>query len=63
LVFENNVIRDTRSGSQQTQSVGILVEDRVGPVQIGSNQIEAGKPIDDRRRSETQFGSQAQSTP
>jgi hypothetical protein len=63
LVFENNVIRDTRSGSQQTQSVGILVEDRVGPVQIGSNQIEAGKPVDDRRRSETQSGSQEQSTP
>jgi hypothetical protein len=57
LIFENNVIRDTRSGLQQTQSVGILVEDRVGPVQLGSNQIEAGKPVDDRRRSDTQSGS------
>ena len=54
LIFDNNVIRDTRSGPQQTQSVGILVEDRVGPVQLGSNQIEATKAIDDRRRSETQ---------
>jgi hypothetical protein len=54
LVFENNVIRDTRSGSQQTQSVGILVEERVGPFQIGSNQIEAGIAVDDRRRSETE---------
>jgi parallel beta-helix repeat protein len=50
LVFENNVIRDTRSGSQQTQSIGILVEDRVGPVQIGSNQIAAGTAVDDRRQ-------------
>jgi hypothetical protein len=57
LIFENNVIRDTRSGAQQTQSVGILVEDRVGPVRIGSNKIEAGTAADDRRRSETQSGS------
>jgi hypothetical protein len=57
LIFENNVIRDTRSGSQQTQSIGILVEDRVGPVEIGSNQIEAGTAIDDHRRRETQSGS------
>ena len=49
LVFEDNVIRDTRAGSQQTQTVGILVEDRVGPVRIGSNRIEAGTAIDDRR--------------
>jgi hypothetical protein len=52
LVFENNVIRDTRPSSQQTQSVGILVEPRVGPVTIGSNQIEAGTAIEDRRQSE-----------
>jgi hypothetical protein len=57
LVFENNVIRDTRPGPQQTQSIGILVEDHVGSVQIGSNQIEAGTTVDDRRRSETPPGS------
>jgi len=49
LVFEDNVIRDTRAGSRRTQTVGILVEDRVGPVQIGANRIEAGTAIDDRR--------------
>jgi Right handed beta helix region len=52
LVFLDNVIRDTRSGSQQTQSVGILVEDRVGQIQIGSNQIEAGLAVEDRRPSD-----------
>jgi len=56
LVFDDNVIRDTRSGPQQTQSIGILVEGRVGSVHLGSNQIEAGTAIDDRRRSETQSG-------
>ena len=42
LVFEGNVIRDTREGSGRTQTVGILVEDRVGPVEVGTNRIEAG---------------------
>jgi parallel beta-helix repeat protein len=49
LIFESNVIRDTREGTQRTQTVGILVEERVGPLQIGANQIEAGTPIDDHR--------------
>jgi hypothetical protein len=54
LIFKDNVIRDTRAGSQQTQTVGILVEDRVGAVQIGSNRIEAATVIDDRRRKDVQ---------
>jgi parallel beta-helix repeat protein len=49
LVFEDNVIRDTRAGSSQTQTIGIQVEDRVGPVKMGSNRIEASTGIDDRR--------------
>jgi hypothetical protein len=52
LIFEDNVIRDTRAGPEKTQTVGILVEDRVGPVQIKANRIEAGKAVDDRRRAE-----------
>ncbi len=51
LVFEGNVIRDTRSESDRTQTVGILVEEQVGPIQIGSNRIEAGTAVDDRRKS------------
>jgi nitrous oxidase accessory protein NosD len=50
LVFEGNVIRDTRAGTDRTQTVGIQVDDRVGPVKLGTNQIEAGTAVDDRRR-------------
>ena len=50
LVFEGNVIRDTREGTGRTQTVGILVEGRVGPVTLGSNRIEASPAVDDRRR-------------
>ncbi|MBY0396094.1 MAG: right-handed parallel beta-helix repeat-containing protein [Thermoleophilia bacterium] len=50
LVFEKNVVRDTRSDSP-TQTVGILIEDRVGPVEVGANEIEAPRPLEDRRPS------------
>ena len=50
LVFEGNVIRDTREGNGRTQTVGILVEGRVGPVTLGSNEIEASPAVEDRRR-------------
>ena len=49
LVFEDNLIRDTRSGSRQTQTIGILVESQVGAVSILTNRIEASTAIDDRR--------------
>ena len=56
LIFEDNVIRDTRAGSQRTQTVGILVEERVGPVKIGTNRIEASTVIDDRRHECAESG-------
>jgi hypothetical protein len=49
LVFDANVIRDTRAGSNQTQTVGIQVEGRVGSVTVDSNRIEANRAIDDKR--------------
>jgi parallel beta-helix repeat protein len=49
LVFLGNEIRDTRDGAKRTQTVGIQVEDRVGPTEIGSNRIEAATVVDDRR--------------
>ena len=49
LILENNVIRDTRSGSLKTQTVGVLVEERVGPLSIETSQIEARPAVDDRR--------------
>jgi polygalacturonase len=57
LVFEDNVIRDTRPSAQQTQTLGILVEDRVGPVEFGTNRIEASKAVDDRRDRQRHSGS------
>lgn len=57
LIFEDNVIRDTRVGAQQMQTVGILVEDKVGPIQIETNRIEANTTIDDRRREESKVRS------
>ena len=44
------MIRDTREGTGRTQTVGILVERRVGPVTLGSNEIEAGTAVEDRRQ-------------
>jgi parallel beta-helix repeat protein len=49
LIIEDNVIRDTRTGSRQTQTVGVLVESRVGPVSIRTNRIDATSAIEDRR--------------
>ena len=51
LVFENNTIRDTREPADQTQSVGVLMEERVGSVTLVSNQIDAQTPVDDRRKA------------
>jgi parallel beta-helix repeat protein len=47
LVFENNMIRDARD--QDTQSIGIQIEEKVGPVQLKNNTIETQVPVDDRR--------------
>jgi len=49
LILEGNAIRDTRSQSQRMQTVGILIEKRVGSVRLNQNQIEAGVPIEDHR--------------
>lgn len=49
LVFRNNIIRDTRTDSSQTQTVGIRIEEQVGQVNLEDNKIEAKTRIDDRR--------------
>ena len=51
LVFEGNTIRDARREAQQTQTVGILIEGRVGSVRLERNAIEAGVPVEDRRKT------------
>jgi hypothetical protein len=50
LVFQENVIRDTRSAGQQTQTVGVLIEEQVGDVRLQDNRITAETPIRDQRK-------------
>ncbi len=54
LVFENNVIRDTRSGNARKQSVGIRIESKAGPIKLEHNQIQAHVAVDDLRPSASQ---------
>jgi parallel beta-helix repeat protein len=49
LVFENNVIRDTRTGGSAKQAVGVLIEEKAGGVKLIDNKIDAEQAIDDRR--------------
>ena len=49
LVFEGNTIRDARDGKSKTQTVGVLIEGRVGSVRLERNAIEAGVAVEDRR--------------
>ncbi|WP_435010523.1 right-handed parallel beta-helix repeat-containing protein [Tundrisphaera lichenicola] len=57
LIFRDNVIRDTREGSDKTQTIGIRVEDRVGPVEIETNLIDADTTIEDHRVESFRTGS------
>ena len=49
LVFNNNVIRDTRESDAQKQTVGICIEEHVGQITLDGNKITAKTTIDDRR--------------
>lgn len=49
LVFQRNVIRDTRPGASRTQTIGVLFEQGVGDVALEGNSIDAQTPVDDRR--------------
>ena len=49
LVFKNNVIRDTRNGEAQKQTVGIRIEEHVGQITLDGNKITAQTTVDDRR--------------
>jgi parallel beta-helix repeat protein len=51
LVFEGNTIRDAREGAGKTQTIGILIEGKVGSVRLDRNAIQAGVPVEDRRPS------------
>lgn len=49
LVLENNSIRDTRSNTMQTQTIGVLIEQRVGNLTLADNEIDAKTAVDDQR--------------
>ena len=49
LQFRNNIIRDTRPPAEQTQTVGIRIEEQVGEVVLEGNRIEAATVVEDRR--------------
>jgi parallel beta-helix repeat protein len=49
LVFKKNTIRDTRAPAERTQTVGFLIDGKVGEVTMDENRIEAVKEVDDRR--------------
>ncbi len=51
LVLKNNVIRDTRTGADRRQTVGILLEEKVGAVVSEGNRIEAETLVQDQRLS------------
>jgi parallel beta-helix repeat protein len=51
LVFKENTIRDTRESGQQTQTVGILIEEHVGEVVLKDNRIQAQDEVVDRRKT------------
>jgi len=49
LVLDRNVIRDTRTGDQKRQVVGIKLEEKAGPLKLNDNQIEAATRVKEER--------------
>ena len=52
LVLKNNIIRETRQGDSQKQTVGIRIEEQVGRITLDGNRIRAKTTIDDQRAPE-----------
>ena len=49
VILKNNIIRDTREGDAQKQTVGIRIEEQVGRITLSGNKIQAARIIDDKR--------------
>ncbi len=49
LTFVNNTIRDTRADGPDKPTIGILIEEHVGPVHFQNNTIQTEQPIEDKR--------------
>lgn len=55
LVFEGNEIRDTRVLAQQTQKVGVLIDQPAGSVELRNNNIMAQHKVQDNRQNKPQI--------
>ena len=51
LVIRDNQIRDTRPVEQRRQVVGVRLDEKVGPLKLDRNDIEAPVPLKDARKS------------
>lgn len=51
VVLKNNTIRDTRPTDARKQTIGILIEEKAGPTLVEANEIQAGTPVRDNRKS------------
>ena len=49
LIFERNIIRDTRPADQKRQIIGIKVEEKAGPLKLNENRIEAATRVKEGR--------------
>ncbi|MEN6577698.1 MAG: right-handed parallel beta-helix repeat-containing protein [Phycisphaerales bacterium] len=49
LAFVNNAIRDARTDTKEEPTVGILIEENVGPVHLQDNMIQAKQQVEDKR--------------
>jgi parallel beta-helix repeat protein len=49
LIFKNNIIRDTRPTGEKRQTVGVLIEEKAGPITLDGNSIDTGTKVVDRR--------------
>lgn len=49
LIFANNTIRDTRPEPDRRQTIGILLEEKAGPIRTEGNTIDAPTPVEDKR--------------
>ena len=54
VVLKNNRIHDVRPAESRRQTTGIRLEEKVGPVSLEGNTIEAKVLVDDRRREGAQ---------
>jgi parallel beta-helix repeat protein len=50
LVFDGNIIRDTRPAGERKQTVGIRLEEKVGRVTLTENQVDAATKVRDERK-------------